>query len=84
MNAALWSAARAHGMHMAAASEGVPIDGPIAGARAVVTGHAIVETPRTTANVWHIDTGAGSEKGKLTIAQIDAYPMKMATLMCIR
>ena len=49
-----------------------------------LTGHAIVETPRTTANVWHIDTGAGSEKGKLTIAQIDAYPMKMATLMCIR
>ena len=63
VNAALWSAARAHGMHMAAACEGVPIDVPIAGARAVLTGHAIVETPRTTANVWHIDTGAGSEKG---------------------
>ena len=82
--AALWSAARAQNLRLAAAWEGVPLDGPIAGVRAVMTGHAIVNEARTTANVWHLDTGAGSPRGKLTIAQIDAYPLETTTLKCIR
>ena len=82
--AALWSAARAQNLRLAAAWEGVPLDGPIAGVRTVLTGHAIVGEARASANVWHLDTGAGSPTGKLTIAQIDAYPLTTTSLRCIR
>ena len=52
---------RAYEIRMAAAWEDVPLNGPIAGVRTVLTGHAIVGEPRASANVWHIDTGAGTE-----------------------
>ena len=79
-NAALWTTARAFGNAEAARHEGVPLDGPIAGVRAVMTGHVIVTEPRTSANVWHIDTGAGSAKGRLTIARIDCAPIETTTM----
>ena len=65
---------------MAAVREGVPIDGPITGVRSVLTGHAILKKPTTTANVWHIDTGAGRPHGHLTVARIDTDPIRTTTI----
>ena len=67
--AALWSSARARGDRQAAALEGVAFEGPIEGVRAVITGHTGVQAVKTTANVWHIDTGAGFARGRLTVAR---------------
>ena len=75
INAALWSPARAHGKRLLALMQGVPVEGDILGVRAVLTGHAVGPSVRRTANVWHIDTGAGVPSGQLTIAQIDIDPM---------
>ena len=72
---ALNSTARARQDARRAAHEGVPIDGPITGVRAVLTGHTILDDVVTTGNVWHIDTGAGSPRGRLTLARIDVDPI---------
>ena len=64
--------------------EGVPVEGDILGVRAVMTGHAIGPSVRRTANVWHIDTGAGFPNGKLTIARIDTDPITTVTLDVVR
>ena len=61
MEAALWSQARARNDALGAELEGVPVDGPIHGVRAVLTGHTIVDEVTVTENVWHIDTGAGNQ-----------------------
>ena len=49
-------------------------------ARAVLTGHAIVDEVTKTGNVWHIDTGAGFRNGRLTLARIDIDPIETLTV----
>ena len=80
MGLAIGSNARAHRDARRAGHEGVPVDGLIDGVRAVLTGHAIVAEPFTTANVWHIDTGAGFPNGRLTLARIDVDPIETLTV----
>ena len=77
---ALWSIARARHHREAAEFERIPLEGPIEGVRAVLTGHAIFHTPTRSANVWHLDTGAGIPNGALTIAQIDCDPIQTGTM----
>ena len=77
---ALTSTARARNDARRAEQEGVPLDGPIEGVRAVLTGHAIVDEVTTTVNVWHIDTGAGFRNGRLTLARIDTDPIETLTV----
>ena len=80
MELAISSNARAHRDARRAGHEGVPVDGRIDGVRAVLTGHAVVAEPFTTANVWHIDTGAGVPNGRLTLARIDVDPIDTVTV----
>ena len=80
IEAALWSQARARNDARSAAAEGVPVDGPIHGVRAVLTGHTILPKAARTENVWHIDTGAGSPTGHLTSARIDTDPIETVTM----
>ena len=68
---ALNSDARARGDAHRAESDNVPLDGAIEGVRAVITGHSPGAHARCTSNVWHIDTGAGSPGGAVTLARID-------------
>ena len=46
-----------------------PVDGRIDGVRTVLTGHTILDDGAVTANVWHLDTGAGFRNGRLTVAR---------------
>ena len=81
---AMWTAisstARARNDARRAEYEGVPIDAGIDGVRAVLTGHTILADVATSANVWHIDTGAGFPNGRLTLAQIDSDPIDTVTV----
>ena len=81
---AMWTAisstARARNDARRAEYEGVPIDAGIDGVRAVLTGHTILAEVATSANVWHIDTGAGFANGRLTLAQIDSDPIDTVTV----
>ena len=74
------SVSRAGGDVKRARREGVPALGAIEAVRAVITGHDIQKTVRRTANVWHIDTGAGMSHGALTIARIDTDPIETVTV----
>ena len=82
--AAMWTAisstARARNDARRAEHEGVPTEGDIHGVRAVLTGHAIVADVATSANVWHIDTGAGFPNARLTLARIDSDPIETVTV----
>ena len=80
IEAALWSSARTRGDRCRAEQDGVPVDGPIHGAHAVMNRHTIVDEVTVTDNVWHIDTGAGFPKGRLTIARIDTDPIESVTM----
>ena len=73
---ALNSTARARLDAQRAEHEGVPITGPIDGVRGVLCGHTILDDVTVTGNVWHIDTGAGSPNGCLTLARIDTNPIE--------
>ena len=84
IEAALWSHSRARRDRKVAEFENVPVDGAIHGVRSVLTGHTIMEEPTVRGNVWHIDTGAGSPRGRLTIARIDTYPIKIASMPILR
>ena len=77
---ALNSTARARADARRAEHEGIPVFGTIDGVRAVVTGHAILDSVRRTDNVWHIDTGAGGSGGALTLARIDVDPIEIMTM----
>ena len=77
---AIYSTARACNDARRAEYEGVPIDAGIDGVRAVVTGHTVLADVATSANVWHIDTGAGLPNGRLTLVQIDRDPMDTVTV----
>ena len=61
---------------------GVPIDGNVHGVRAVLTGHTILPAVTRTGCVWHLDTGAGTRNGRLTLAQIDVDPIETLTIDC--
>ena len=50
------------------------------GARAIVTGHHITESPVRDGPWWQIDTGAGSPGGKLSIVQIECDPIIATTV----
>ena len=80
MSLATSSSARARHDTRRAGFEGVPVEGRIDGVRAVLTGHAVGAEPFTTANVWHIDTGAGFPNGCLTLARIDVDPIDTLTV----
>ena len=80
MYVALWSIARARGDARQAVFEDVPSVDSIAGVRAVLTAHCIMEEFRVTGNVWHLDTGAGTANGRLTLARIDTNPIESVTL----
>ena len=80
IEAAMWSQARARGDARRADAEGVPVDGPIHGVRAVMTGHTIMKEVTVTENVWHIDTGTGNPAGHLTIARIDCESIETVTM----
>ena len=71
--------ARARRNREAARNEEVPFDGDIDGVRAVITGHNPMREVERTANVWHIDTGAGFDGGALSIARIDCEPIEITT-----
>ena len=77
---AMNSTARARGDARRAQEERVPVDGRIDGVRAVLTGHAVVVDVTTTANVLHIDTGAGFRDGRLTLARIDTDPIDVMSV----
>ena len=77
---AMNSIARARRYAQQAAFEGVPLGESIAGVRAVLTGHYVLDAPRVTGNVWHLDTGAGTANGRLTAARIDTDPIETVTL----
>ena len=80
IEAALWSQTRARNAARSGVAEGVSADGPTHGVRVVLTGH---KTPPEVARieyVWHIDTGAGSPIGRLTIARIDCDPITTLTM----
>lgn len=78
--AAMWSNARARGNLEQARYEDIPAEGPILGVRAVMTGHYIVREAHSVDNVWHLDTGAGTPGGRLTLARIDTDPIETVTL----
>ena len=77
---ALNSTARAKKDEKRAEHEGVPIRGEIFGIRAVMTGHCIATKVRRSANVWHLDTGAGMRGGKLSVARIDQDKIETVTI----
>lgn len=52
---------------------------PIAGVRAVVCGHTIVQSPKVMGNVYFIDTGACASNGRFTI--LDAATLQSATAL---
>ena len=53
---------------------------PVQGLQAVVHGHEVLESVRTVANRWYIDTGAGfAAANRLTIIEINAAPFRCWT-----
>ena len=53
---------------------------PVQGLQAVVHGHEVVESVRTVANWWYIDTGAGfSRANRLSVIEISAVPLRWWT-----
>ena len=77
---AMWSIARARGYTRQAIFEGVPLVIPIRDVRAVLTGHCIMPDVTVSANVWHLDTGAGTPDGCLMLARIDTDPIETITV----
>ena len=46
----------------------------------MLTGHTILDDVALTGNVWHIDTGAGTPRGRLILARIDTNPVETVTV----
>ena len=46
----------------------------------VLTGHCIMPDVTVSANVWHLDTGAGTPDGCLMLARIDTDPIETITV----
>ena len=77
---ALNSSARARANARCAEHEGLPASGPIDKVRAVLTGHTMLPAVTRTANVWHLDTGAGTPTRRPTLARIDGDPIDTVTI----
>ena len=75
MHVALLGGYVVHGSHW----RGTP-GSPVAGARAIVSGHYIRKQVHRDANWWRIDTGAGFPGGRVTVLQIDREPMVATTV----